>query len=373
MTVQNELNPTARYLMGPGPSDVHPRVLKAMATPLIGHLDPQFIEIMDGLMEMLRQLFRTENPLTFAVSATGSAGMETCFVNLLEPGDEALVCVNGVFGNRMSDIVERCGARLIRVDAPWGQPVDPDSVRKALKGSRPKLAAIVHAETSTGVHQPLEEIGRIVRDNGALFLVDAVTSLGGTDVRVDDWGIDVIYSGTQKCISAPPGLSPVSFSPRAVQVMEKRKTKVQSWYLDLSMVRNYWSGAKRLYHHTAPISMIYALYEALRLILEEGLERRFERHRRNHELLRDGLEEMGFEYIPAPAYRLPMLNAVKIPSGYDDARIRSRLLSEYNIEIGGGLGDFAGKAWRIGLMGYSCTENHVNMLLAALRCIMKNG
>jgi aspartate aminotransferase-like enzyme len=277
MTAQNELNPTARYLMGPGPSDVHPRVLKAMATPMIGHLDPQFIEIMDGLMEMLRQLFRTKNPLTFAVSATGSAGMETCFVNLLEPGDEALVCVNGVFGNRMSDIVERCGARLVRVDAPWGQPVDPDAVRKALKGSK------------------------------------------------------------------------------------------------LSMVRNYWSGAKRLYHHTAPISMIYALYEALRLILEEGVERRFERHRRNHELLRDGLEDMGFEYIPAPAYRLPMLNAVKIPSGYDDARIRSRLLSEYNIEIGGGLGDFAGKAWRIGLMGYSCTENHVNMLLAALRRIMKTG
>jgi alanine-glyoxylate transaminase/serine-glyoxylate transaminase/serine-pyruvate transaminase len=344
-----------------------------MATPLIGHLDPQFIRIMDKVMEMLRSLFMTKNQLTFAVSATGSAGMETCLANVLEPGDEALVCVNGVFGNRMSDIVERCGAELVRVEAPWGSPVDPDTVKKALAGCKPKLVAIVHAETSTGVHQPLEEIAGLARENGALFMVDAVTSLGGTEVRVDDWGIDVVYSGTQKCISAPPGLSPVSFSPRAVEVMEKRKTKVQSWYLDLSMVRKYWSGAKRAYHHTAPISMIYALHEALRIILEEGLDSVFARHRRNHELLRDGLEHMGFEYIPAPLYRLPMLNAVKIPSGYNDMEIRNRLLEEYNIEIGGGLGDFAGKAWRIGLMGQSCTENHVNMLLAALNKIMKNG
>jgi alanine-glyoxylate transaminase/serine-glyoxylate transaminase/serine-pyruvate transaminase len=371
MSVAKELNPTARILMGPGPSDIHPQVLKAMATPMIGHLDPQFIEIMDGVMEMLRKLFRTKNQLTFAVSATGSAGMETCLVNLLEPGDEALICVHGVFGNRMCDIVERCGAKLIRVDAPWGNPMEPEKVQKALESCKPKLVAIVHAETSTGVLQPLEEISNIVHDAGALFLVDTVTSLGGTDVRVDDWGIDAVYSGTQKCISAPPGLSPVSFSTQAEEVLEKRKTKVQSWYLDLSMVRKYWSGAKRAYHHTAPISMNYALYEALRLILEEGLETRFKRHRKNHELLRDGLEAMGFEYIPAPEYRLPMLNAVKIPPGYDDAEVRGRLLNEYNIEIGGGLGDFAGKAWRIGLMGYSCTENHVHMLLAALQRIMK--
>lgn len=368
-----ELNPTARYLMGPGPSDVHPRVLGAMAMPMIGHLDPQFINIMDGVMEMLRRLFQTKNQLTFAVSATGSAGMETCFANLLEPGDEALVCVSGVFGNRMSDIVQRCGAKLTRVEAPWGSPVDPDSVKKVLKGCKPKIVAIVHAETSTGVHQPLKEIGALAHEHDALFLVDAVTSLGGTEVYVDEWGIDVIYSGTQKCISAPPGLSPVSFGPRAVKVMDVRKSKVQSWYLDLSMVRKYWSGAKRAYHHTAPISMIYALYEALRLIHEEGLEKRFVRHRKNHGLLRDGLEEMGFEYIPAPEYRLPMLNAVKIPAGFDDLEIRGRLLNDYNIEIGGGLGDFAGKAWRIGLMGHSCTENHVNMLLAALRKIMKTG
>jgi alanine-glyoxylate transaminase/serine-glyoxylate transaminase/serine-pyruvate transaminase len=358
--------------MGPGPSDVHPRVLKAMSTPMIGHLDPQFIEIMDGVKEMLRQLFRTKNELTFPISATGSAGMETCFVNLLERGDEALVCVNGVFGERMCDNVERCGAKLIRVEAKWGEPIEPAAVKRALERSSPKLVAIVHAETSTGVLQPLEEISRMVRDAGALFLVDTVTSLGGVDVRVDGWGIDAVYSGTQKCISCPPGLAPVSLSDRAVKVIEGRKTKVQSWYLDLTMVRKYWEGKKRVYHHTAPVSMIYGLYEALRLIFEEGLEARFERHRRNYELLRDGLEEMGFEFVVAPQYRLPMLNAVKIPEGVDDAIVRRRLLDEYNIEIGAGLGEFAGKVWRIGLMGCSSTEKHVNMLLAALRLILES-
>ena len=371
MTAASALNPTNRFLMGPGPSDVHPRVLKAMATPLIGHLDPQFIEIMNGLKDMLRQLYQTANDLTFAVSATGSAGMETCFVNLLEPGDEALVCVNGVFGNRMCDNVERCGAKLIRIDAAWGNIVEPAQVKDALEKCNPKLVAIVHAETSTGVLQPLEEISKIVHDKGSLLLVDAVTSLGGTDVRLDDWQIDAAYSGTQKCISAPPGLSPVSFSAAAVEAMEKRKTKVQSWYLDLSMIRNYWSGAKRMYHHTAPISMVYSLYEALRLILEEGLQARFERHMRNYELLRDGLEDMGFEFLVAKEYRLPMLNAVKIPAGIDEAAVRGRLLDEYNIEVGGGLGDFAGKIWRIGLMGCSSTEGHVNMFLSALKQIIK--
>jgi len=369
MTVASELNPTARFLMGPGPSDVHPRILKAMATPVIGHLDPQFIAIMDELKDMLRNLFRTKNELTLAVSGTGSAGMETCFVNLLEAGDEALVCVNGVFGNRMSDIVERCGAKLIRLEAPWGQPIDPAAVKQTIKKCNPKLLAIVHAETSTGVLQPLEEIGEIARGAGALFLVDAVTSLGGTNVRMDEWGIDAIYSGTQKCISGPPGLAPVSFSPQAVQALEERKTKVRSWYLDMTMVRKYWQGAKRVYHHTAPISMLYSLYEALRMIFEEGLETRFKRHCRNHELLREGLEELGFEFVVARPYRLPMLNAVRIPEGMEDAPVRQRLLDEFNIEIGGGLGDFAGKVWRIGLMGCSCTENHVNMLLAALRRI----
>jgi alanine-glyoxylate transaminase/serine-glyoxylate transaminase/serine-pyruvate transaminase len=293
-------------------------------------------------------------------------------VNLLERGDEALVCVNGVFGERMCDNVERCGAKLIRVEAKWGEPIEPAAVKRALERSSPKLVAIVHAETSTGVLQPLEEISRMVRDAGALFLVDTVTSLGGVDVRVDGWGIDAVYSGTQKCISCPPGLAPVSLSDRAVKVIEGRKTKVQSWYLDLTMVRKYWEGKKRVYHHTAPVSMIYGLYEALRLIFEEGLEARFERHRRNYELLRDGLEEMGFEFVVAPQYRLPMLNAVKIPEGVDDAIVRRRLLDEYNIEIGAGLGEFAGKVWRIGLMGCSSTEKHVNMLLAALRLILES-
>ncbi len=370
MSCENELTPTARFLMGPGPSDVHPRVLKAMATPLVGHLDPQFIEIMNGVQAMLRQLFRTENELTFAVSGTGSAGMETCFVNLLEPGDEALICVNGVFGNRMCDNAERCGAKVTRVDAPWGQPIDPALVEAALQTCKPKVLAVVHAETSTGLCQPLEALSALAHSAGALFLVDTVTSLGGIDVRMDDWGIDAIYSGTQKCLSAPPGLAPVSFSPRAVEAMERRSTKVQSWYLDLSMLRNYWGGEKRMYHHTAPISMGYALYEALRLVHEEGLEARFERHQRNHVLLRDGLEALGFEFVVAPEYRLPMLNAVSIPDGFEDAAIRGRLLNEYNIEIGAGLGDFAGKVWRIGLMGCSCTANHVHMLLAALRQIM---
>jgi len=356
--------------MGPGPSDAHPRVLKAMATPLIGHLDPQFLEIMDEIKIMLQKTYQTQNQLTFVVSAPGSAGMETCLVNLLEPGDEALICVHGVFGNRMADIVERCGARLIRVEAPWGSPIDPQQVEEALRTCQPKLVALVHAETSTGVLQPLEEISEMVHRAGALFVVDAVTSYCGTQLKVDDWGIDAIYSGSQKCLSAPPGLSPVSFSDRAVEVLEKRKTKVQSWFLDLTMVKNYWAGAKRAYHHTAPVSAMYAMREALRLVLEEGLEARFERHRRNHELLREGLEPMGFEFLVEAPYRLPMLNAVKLPPGLNDAAMRSRLLQEYNIEVGGGLGAFAGKIWRIGLMGNSSTPNHVHQLVGALEEIL---
>jgi alanine-glyoxylate transaminase/serine-glyoxylate transaminase/serine-pyruvate transaminase len=318
---------------------------------------------------MLRAVFRTSNELTFAVSGTGCAGMECCLVNLLEPGDEAVVCIHGVFGGRMADIVERCGAKAIRVEAPWGEAIDPTKVAEALKQCRPKLVAIVHAETSTGVLQPLQEIGRLAREAGALFVVDTVTSLGGTDVRVDDWGIDAVYSGTQKCLSAPPGLSPVSFSPRAVAAMERRKSKVQSWYLDVSMIRKYWGG-ERAYHHTAPITAIYSLYEALRIVLEEGLEARFERHRRNHELLRAGLEALGFSFVVADGLRLPMLNAVRLPAGIDDAPTRRRLLDEFGIEVGGGLGAFAGKVWRVGLMGHSCTANNVNTLLAALRTVL---
>jgi len=366
-----ELNPRARILMGPGPSDINPRVLKALATPLIGHLDPQFIQIMDEVMEMTRQLFQTKNQVTSVISATGSAGMETCLVNLLERGDSAMVCVNGVFGNRMCDIVERCGSKLIRIDAPWGRPIEPDQVKDALKHNKPKLVAIVHAETSTGVLQPLTEISKMVHEAGALFVVDTVTSLAGTEVLTDEWGIDAIYSGTQKCISAPPGLSPVSFSPKAVEAMDSRNSKVQSWYLDMSMIRKYWEGAKRAYHHTGPISMIYGIHEALRIVFEEGLQNRFERHKQNHIKLKEGLESMGFEFLVAPEFRLPMLNAIKIPEGIDDAKVRGRLLNEYNIEIGAGLGEFSGKVWRIGLMGESCTQNHINLLLSALVQILR--
>lgn len=369
MTLPGPLHPSPRLLLGPGPSNVHPRVLQALSLPLLGHLDPEFLVIMDGVRSMLQEVLQTKNELTFPISGTGSAGMETCLANLIEPGDEVVVCVAGVFGVRMCDIVERCGAHLIRVDAEWGHPIQPGQVREALKGRTPKLVAIVHAETSTGVLQPLEEISQLVHEAGSLFLVDAVTSLGGVEVRVDEWGIDALYSGTQKCLSAPPGLAPVTFSPRAVEIIGGRKSKVQSWYLDMTMVRKYW-GAERFYHHTAPISMIYALYEALRLVLEEGLQNRFQRHRENHELLREGLSSLGFKFVVEPQYRLPELNAVCIPEGIEDLSARRRLLNEFNIEIGGGLGAFAGKVWRIGLMGESCRKENVEALLSALKKVM---
>lgn len=370
MSVAKELNPTGRFLMGPGPSDVHPRVVRAMTVPIVGYLDAQILEIMDEVKRMLREVFQTKNELTFPVSATGGAGMQTCLVNLLEPDDEIVVCVNGFFGGRICDIAERCRARVIRVEAPWATPIDPAMVKEAVGKCNPKIVAVVQAETSTGVLQPVEEIGKIAHEAGALFLVDAVTSLGGTDVPVDKWSIDAIYSCTQKCLGAPPMLSPVSFSPRAAEVIQIRKTLVQDWYFDVSLLNKYW-GDDRKYHHTIPAASIYGLYEALRIVLEEGLESRFARHRRVHELLRSGLEDLGFEFLVAAGYRLPMLNAVKIPKGLEDAPTRKLLLEKYQIEIGGGLGEFAGKVWRIGLMGCSCTENHVNMLLAALRQIMK--
>lgn len=365
-----EFNTSTRILMGPGPSDVNPRVLKAMSTPLVGHLDPEFLIVMDDIKAMTQATLQTQNELTFVVSAPGSAGMETCLVNLLEPGDEAVICIHGVFGTRLADIAERCGAKVIKVEAEWGTPINPEDVKQALASCNPKLLAIVHAETSTGVLQPLEEISKMTKDAGALLVVDAVTSYCGTDLKVDEWGIDALYSGSQKCLSAPPGLSPVTFSQAAIDVLDNRKTKVQSWFLDLTMVKNYWAGAKRAYHHTAPVSAMFAMRESLRIVLEEGLENRFKRHQKNHELLRDGLEAMGFEFLVEKQYRLPMLNAVRIPAGVDEALVRKRLLEEYNIEIGGGLGPYAGKIWRIGLMGESSTPNHVNMLLAALKQVM---
>lgn len=364
-----DINPGDRVLMGPGPSDVPARTLQAIAAPCIGHLDPYFLAIMNETQNLLRALFQTDNELTIPVSGTGSAGMETCFVNLVEPGDEAAVCVNGVFGTRMADIVKRIGGKLIRIDAEWGTAVDPEAVKRAIKGKAPKVIAVVHAETSTGVCQPLDDLARISHDAGALFLVDAVTSLGGMPVAVDALQIDAVYSGTQKCISGPPGLSPVTFGPAAVKVMERRKTPVVSWYLDLSMVRDYW-GSERKYHHTAPINMIYGLREALRLIAEEGLANRHARHRLNHRALVAGIEAMGLAMLVPEAIRLPMLNAVRIPQGVDDLTVRKALLKDYGIEIGGGLGQFAGKVWRIGLMGQSCRRKNVFLLLAALETVL---
>lgn len=365
-----DIDPGQRVLMGPGPSDVPPRVLQALSAPCIGHLDPVFLSIMDETQSLLRFLFQTENELTIPISGTGSAGMETCFVNLVEPGDDVVVCVNGVFGTRMCDIVNRLGGNLIRVDAPWGKTIDPNAVREAIKGKSPKVLAIVHAETSTGVCQPLEDIMTIARDSGALFLVDMVTSLGGMAVALDKMGIDAAYSGTQKCISCPPGLSPISFSPAAMDVLKHRKTPVTSWYLDMSMVSSYW-GNERKYHHTAPINMTYALREALRLIAEEGLEARFARHTLNHRALVAGVEAMGLSMLVAEGERLPMLNAVCIPDGADDLKTRKALLNDFDMEIGGGLGDLAGKVWRVGLMGHASRRKNVVLFLSALETILK--
>lgn len=365
-----DLNPSPRILMGPGPSNVHSRVLRAMAAPTIGHLDPEFLSIMNETRELLKFVFQTNNTFTIAVSATGSAGMETCLVNLIEPGDEVVVCVNGVFGERMCDIVGRCGGRLIRVDAPWGRIIEPDALKKALATCRPKIVAIVHAETSTGVWQPIEEISKIVHEAGALLVLDTVTSLGGCPVMLDAWGVDACYSGSQKCLSCPPGLSPISFNERAMQVVRTRKTKVQSWYLDMAMVERYW-GEERFYHHTAPINMIYALREALRLIQEEGLERRFTRHMANHRALVAGLEAMGMRMFAQEGHRLPMLNTVWLPEDVDDLKVRKFLLNEHNIELGGGLGPVKGKIWRVGLMGESSTKNNVLLFLAALERALK--
>ncbi|MDX1584139.1 MAG: alanine--glyoxylate aminotransferase family protein [Thermoanaerobaculia bacterium] len=365
-TIPGELDPPKRMLMGPGPSDAHPRVLRAMSAPLIGHLDPAFVEMMNEIKSMLRTLLRTENEMTFLLSGPGSAGMECCLVNLIEPGDEVVVCIHGVFGERMAEIAERAGATVVRVEAEWGTPIDPDDLREAVENRRPRLVAIVHAETSTGVLQPLEEISDITREAGALLVVDAVTSFGGVDLRVDEWGIDALYSGSQKCLSAPPGLSPVTFSDRAVRVVEERSKKIQSWFLDIGLLRGYWGDGKRAYHHTAPVSSCYAFREALRLVLEESLEERIARHRTIHELLKRKLEPLGFEFLVDEAFRLPQLNAVKLPDGLDDASARRRLLDEYGIEVGGGLGELAGEIWRIGIMGESCTATHVNALAAAL-------
>ncbi len=365
-----DLNPPTRLLLGPGPSNVHPRVLRAMATPLVGHLDPEFITIMDETKRLLQYVFQTDNYLTLPVSGTGSAGMEAALCNLIEPGDKVVVCVKGLFGERMCDIVTRCQGELIRVEAEWGRIIEPEQVESALKGSKVKLVAIVHGETSTGVLQPLTDISCLVHEHGALLLIDAVTSLGGCPVKVDEWKLDAVYSGTQKCLSCPPGLAPITFGPRAAEAISARRTKVQSWYLDMTMIQRYW-GQERFYHHTAPISMCYALREALRLIHEEGLEARWQRHELNHRALMAGLQAMGLQPFAQAGHWLSSLNAVRVPEGISDSKVRGRLLQEYGIEIGGGLGKLKGQIWRIGLMGYNSTKRTVMMCLSALEDVLR--
>ncbi|MBF0288124.1 MAG: alanine--glyoxylate aminotransferase family protein [SAR324 cluster bacterium] len=369
MNTYKTLNPTVRTLMGPGPSDIHPRVLNALSVPTIGHLDPQFIAYMDEIKELLQHLFSTKNELTFPISGTGSAGMETCMVNVIEPEDRVVIAQNGVFGGRMADIADRLGAEVVKVEIPFGQPVPMDSIRKAIDGKATKLVGIVHAETSTGVRQPIPEAAALAHEVDALLLVDCVTSLGGIPVEIDQWDVDLAYSGTQKCLSCPPGLSPVTFSQRAVDVIKTRKSKVVSWYLDVNMLLNYWGG-DRVYHHTAPINMLYALREAALLILEEGLEHAYARHLKNHQALVAGLEAMGLSLFVDEEYRLPQLNTVVIPDGVDDAAVRGSLLKDFNIEIGGGLGALKGKVWRVGLMGHASRQENVILFLGALESIL---
>lgn len=353
-------------LMGPGPSCVPDSVYAALGQKTLGHMDSDFIAIMDEVKKLLQLLMETENKMTIPISGTGSAGMETCFVNLVEKNDPVLILINGVFGLRMQDVATRLGAQVDAMQFEWGTHVIPDAVEERLKATDYKIVAVVHAETSTGVRNPVEDIGQILRGKDTLYLVDTVTSLGGMEVAADEWGIDALYSGTQKCLSCPPGLSPVSFSDRAVEKILKRKTKVPNWYLDISMLTQYWGGQSRVYHHTAPINMIYALYQALLLVMEEGLENVYKRHMDNHLLLVQGLEKMGLEMLVSPDYRLPMLNSIRIPAGEDDAGVRSRLRNEYKIEIGAGLGPLAGSIWRIGLMGHTARPENVERVLNAL-------
>jgi alanine-glyoxylate transaminase/serine-glyoxylate transaminase/serine-pyruvate transaminase len=371
MQIPAGFTPPPRLLLGPGPSDVAPSVLRAMSQPLVGHLDPAFVKMMEEIKTMLRAVFITNNDMTFPVSGTGSAGMEFCCANLIEPGDEVIIGVNGVFGTRMCDVAERCGAKFVRVESDWGNIITPDQIAEALQRvSKPKFVAVVHAETSTGALTPVEAISKLAHAAGALFLLDTVTSLGGCPVRLDEWQVDAAYSGTQKCLSAPPGLSPVSLSPRALEVATRRKTKVQSWYLDVNLLASYW-GQERVYHHTAPITMNYGLHEALRLVLEEGLENRWRRHEQNHFLLKKGLADMDLEIVSQAGHQLWQLNAVGVPAGVDELAVRKQLLADYNIEIGAGLGPLKGKIWRIGLMGVASTPKNVTAILNALQIILK--
>mgnify|MGYP003302061589 FL=1 len=366
----NELQPPQKVLLGPGPSSVHPRVLQALALPVMGHLDPAFFQVMDDVCEMLRQVFHTKNVMTVPISSTGTGAMETACANIIEPGDTVLICRNGYFGIRLGDIAERCGATVHLIDTPWGKSVDPEMLRDELKKhSGLKAVGVVHAETSTGVISDMKEIVDVIHESGALAIVDAVTSLGGHEVRMDDWGMDVCYSATQKCLGAPPGLAPISLSDAAMEVVSKRPTKVQSFYFNLKDLESYWNQT-RAYHHTSPINMTYALREALRMMMEEGQENRIQRHARVAAGLRAGAEALGLDLLAEDGHRLNPLTTVSVPDGIEDAKVRRALLNEHDIEIGGGLGEFAGKAWRIGLMGESARERNVFALLSALETIL---
>lgn len=370
MTVS--FNPTVRTLMGPGPSDVNPRILNAMARPTVGHLDPEFIRLMDEIKGMLQHVFRTNNQLTIPVSAPGSAGMETCFVNLVEPGDKVIVCQNGVFGGRMAENVKRQGGEVVLVEDEWGRAVDPAKVESALKANPDaKILAFVHAETSTGVRSDAATLCKLARDHDCLSIVDCVTSLVGVDVDLDGWGADAAYSGTQKCLSCAPGLSPLSMSDRALEAVKARKHPVTSWFLDLNLVMGYWGeGSTRAYHHTAPVNALYGLHEALVIVEEEGLENSWARHRQNHLALRAGLEALGLSFVVPEDERLPQLNAVTIPEGVNEADVRKQLLTQFNLEIGAGLGALAGKVWRIGLMGYASNPRNVMLCVNALESVL---
>jgi alanine-glyoxylate transaminase/serine-glyoxylate transaminase/serine-pyruvate transaminase len=365
--------PPQRTLMGPGPSEIHPRVFSAMGRPTIGYLDPVFVEMMEELKELLRYAFQTKNALTFPVSGPGSVGMEMCFVNMVSPGDKVIVCRNGVFGGRMIENVERCGGTAIVVDDPMGKPVDPDKVREAFKANPDvKVLAFVHAETSTGVRSDAKTLAEIAKEFGALTIVDTVTSLAGVPVLVDEWGLDAVYSGSQKCLSCTPGLSPITFSDRVVELVKTRKHKVQSWFMDLNLLLGYWGETTRTYHHTAPTNALYSLHEALIMLRDEGLEASWARHQRNHKALKAGLETLGLSYLVEEQYRLPQMNAVYVMPGIDEKEVRRRLLVEMNIEIGAGLGALAGKIWRFGIMGYSCKMENVMLCLCALESVFDN-
>lgn len=365
-------NPPVRTLMGPGPSNVHPRILSAMARPTIGHLDPAFVGMMDEVKEMLKIAFKTENELTMPVSAPGSAGMEACFANLVEPGDKVIVCSNGVFGGRMKENVIRFGGVAVMVEDDWGTAVSADKLEQALNENKDaKIVAFVHAETSTGAMSDAKKLCEIAHKHDCLTIVDAVTSLAGSELRVDEWEIDAIYSGSQKCLSAMPGISPISMGDRAIHKLTNRATPVASWFLDINLVMGYWGeGAKRTYHHTAPVNTLYGLHESLVMMCEEGVENAWARHQTNHEFLRDGLEAMGMNYLVKKEDRLPQLNSVFIPQGVDEAAVRTTLLNDYNLEIGAGLGTLAGQVWRIGLMGHTSRKENITLCLAALKDVL---